>query len=137
MRSKTLCAANILATLYSLFLLWVYGGAVIQAGGLDFIEYVQQSFELIFNLIGFDSVAVNIIYTVAILLCVHIVAFVLGAVFGWLGFVFKKSGFATFAAVLYLVGTVCFPVYLFFGLPVTIVGFIGKKKQKQCNQIDS
>lgn len=43
------------------------------------------------------------------------------------------SGGAKFVATLYLIGTICFPVYLLFGLPITIVGFIGSGKQKRIN----
>lgn len=133
MRSKTLLVSNILNTIYSAILLWVFGGAIISAGGFDYIGYWQQYFELAFDLVGFSSVSVNILYMLVILLIVHIGTFVFGAFIGWLGYLMKKSGLAKFAATLYLIGTICFPVYVFFGLPLTIVGFIGGGKQKKIN----
>lgn len=133
-RSKTLLASNILATLYSAFLLWTFGGAIIEAGGAEFIDAIGAYFELAFELLGMSSPAVTILYVILVLLCIHIFIFVLGCLIGWISFASKKSGGAKFAATLYLIGTICFPVYLFFGLPITIVGFIGGGKQKKINR---
>lgn len=69
-----------------------------------------------------------------ILLLVHIGVFVLGAVFGWIAYLSKKSGLSKFAATLYLIGTICFPIYIFFGLPLIIIGFIAGGKQKKLNE---
>lgn len=132
-RSKTLLVSNILATIYSAYLLWVFGGAIIEAGGADFINAMGAYFELAFEMLGMSSPAMNFLYAVVILLCVHIALFVLGCLFGWIAYAAKKSGGAKFAATLYLIGTICFPVYLFFGLPITIVGFVGGGKQKKIN----
>ena len=57
MRSKALLVSNILATLYSATLLWIFGGAIIEAGGLDYIGYWQQYFDLVFELAGFSATA--------------------------------------------------------------------------------
>lgn len=133
-RSKTLFAANILATLYSAYLLWTFGGAVIAAGGADYVDAVVAYFELAFGLLGMTSPEVTFLYVILVLLCVHIFTFVLGCLIGWIAFACKKSGSAKFSATLYLIGTICFPVYLFFGLPITIVGFVGGGKQKKINQ---
>ena len=133
-RSTTLLASNILATLYSAFLLWTFGGAIIEAGGAEFIDAIGAYFELAFELLGMSSPAVTILYVILVLLCIHIFIFVLGCLIGWISFASKKSGGAKFAATLYLIGTICFPVYLFFGLPITIVGFIGGGKQKKINR---
>ena len=132
-RSKTLLVSNILATLYSVYLLWTFGGAIIEAGGADFVDAIGAYFELAFDLLGMSSPAVTFLYVILVLLCVHIVAFVLGCLIGWIAYSGKKSGGAKFAATLYLIGTICFPVYLFFGLPITIVGFVGGGKQKKIN----
>ncbi len=133
MRSKTLLVSNLLSTIYTGYLLSVYGGAVVEAGGMDYIEYCQQSFKAVFDMVGFSSVSINIIYAIVILLAVHICAFTLGTVFGWIGYLSKKSGIAKFSATLYLIGTICFPIYVFFGLPLIITGFVGGGKQKQLN----
>lgn len=134
MRSKTLLAANILAALYSAGLLWVFGGALIAAGGLDIAYAMAEYFDLIFSLIGTSSAAMNAMYIIFALLLAHVILFTLGALIGWISYLAKKSGGAKFAATLYLLGTICFPVYLLFGLPITIVGFIGGGKQKKINQ---
>ena len=133
MRSKALLVSNVLSTIYAGYLLWVFGGALIAAGGMDYIEYCQQTFGALFDLVGFSSTSVNIIYAIVVLLIVHICAFTLGAILGWVGYLAKKSGWAKFGATLYLIGTICFPIYIFFGLPITIIGFVGGGKQKKLN----
>ena len=133
MRSKALLVSNILATLYSTTLLWIFGGTIIEAGGLDYIGYWQQSFDLVFELSDFSATA-EIVLTIVILLLVHIGVFVLGAVFGWIAYLSKKSGLAKFAATLYLIGTICFPIYVLFGLPLTIIGFVAGGKQKKISK---
>ena len=110
MRSKVLFVSNILSTIYAGYLLWFFGGAVIAAGGMDYIEYCQQTFITIFDVVGFSSVSVNVIYVIGILLLVHICVFTLGAIFGWIGYLAKKSGLAKFSAALYLIGSICFPI---------------------------
>ncbi len=133
MRSIALLVSNILATLYSAFLLLTFGGAIIEAGGADFVNAVGAYFELIFNVLGINSPEITVLYVILILLCVHIAVFVIGCLVGWIAYACKKSGAAKFAAVLYLPGTICFPIYIFFGLPITIIGFIGGGKQKKLN----
>lgn len=133
MRSKTLLISNVLATLYSAYLIWSFGGALIEAGGINFIDAVGAYFELAFDILGMSSPAVTFLYVILVLLCAHIVAFVLGCLIGWIAYAGKKSGGAKFAATLYLIGTICFPVYLFFGLPITIVGFVCGGKQRKTN----
>ncbi|MBR5237022.1 MAG: hypothetical protein IKW06_06610 [Clostridia bacterium] len=133
MRSKILLVSNILSTIYTACLLWIFGGAIIAAGGLDYIEYCQQAFGVVFDLFGFSSASVNAIYAVIILMAIHISAFTIGAIFGWIGYFAKKSGWAKFAATLYLLGTLSFLLYIFWSLPITIIGFVGGSKQKKLN----
>ena len=133
MKSKTLLISNILSTLYAGYLLWLFGGAIIVAGGMDYIEYCQQTFGAVFDLVGFSSVSVNVVYAIVILLLVHIGTFTLGALLSWFAYLAKKSGLAKFSATLYLLGTICFPIYIFFGLPLTIIGYVGGGKQKKIN----
>ncbi len=132
-RSVALLISNIMATVYSAYLLVAFGGAIIEAGGAEFVEAIGAYFKVVFELVGTSSSAINFLYAVVALLCVHIVVFVLGSLIGWIAFAAKKSGGAKFAATLYLLGTICFPVYLFFGLPITIAGFIGGGNQKKIN----
>lgn len=137
MRSKALFVSNILATVYAAMLLYVFGGAIVSAGGLEYIEAWQQYFDLLFELVGFSSVSVNVLYALVILLILHVGTFTLGFLLGWIGYIAKKSGLAKLAAVLYLIGTICFPICVFFGLPITIIGFVGAGKQKKINTLNS
>ena len=132
-RSITLFISNIMATLYAVYLLFTFGGAIIEAGGTEYIDALGAYFEFALQFAGAQSTA-TFIYAILILLCVHIVAFTLGSLIGWLAFLCKKSGGAKFAATLYLIGTICFPIYIFFGLPITIIGFVGGGKQKKLNK---
>ena len=132
-RSKSFLLANILATLYTAYLLWTIGGAVVEAGGAEYVEAIRTYFELVFDILGLDSPAVTLLYTLLILICVHIAAFAVGCLIGWIAYARKKSGGAKFAATLYLLGAICFPVYLLFGLPIAIIGFVGGSKQKKIN----
>lgn len=131
MRSKTLLVSNILSSVYAAILLWIVGGSIISAGGLSYINFWRSYFSFVSDFAGYGSLSANTAAVVLILLCVHIILFTLGAIFGWLSFGAKKSGLAKFAATLYLIGTLCFPIYIFFGLPLTIIGYIGGGKQKK------
>lgn len=131
MKSKTLFVSNLIASIYSLYLLVTFGGALAEAGGLDYVEALAESFEILFQIFGTDFASLNLAYALLIGLCIHIVAFTLGALLGWIALLRGKSKGAKAAARLYLIATVCFPVYLFFGLPITILGFIAAKKQRQ------
>lgn len=132
-RSITLFISNVLATLYAAYLLWTFGGAIIAAGGTEYLDTLGAYFEFAFDILGTQSSGVTFLYVILILLGVHIVTFTLGCLIGWLALAYKKSGAAKFAATLYLIGTLCFPIYIFFGLPVTIIGFVGGSKQKKIN----
>ncbi len=135
MRSKTLLVSNILSAVYTAILWYIFGGAIFSAGGMDYLAYCRQTFSLAYEMIGFDSLSLNIVYVVVILFLIHIAAFTLGTLIGWIGYITKKSGAAKFAAVLYLIGTICFPIYIFFGLPITVIGFIAGGKQKKLNSM--
>ena len=39
MRSKTLLVSNILSTIYASVLLYIFGGGIVAAGGMDYIAY--------------------------------------------------------------------------------------------------
>ena len=131
MRSKILLISNILATIYSGFLLWWFGGAIIEAGGLEYLSNVVDAFKILDSF----SIDAEFLKVILILLCIHIIVFALGCIIGWIAFLTKRSGGAKFAATLYLLGTICFPVYIVFGLPITIIGFIGGSKQKKINRM--
>lgn len=64
----------------------------------------------------------------------HTVMFVIGAIFGWLGLLLRKSWAALTGAILYSVGTLLFLLYAMFGVPILILGFIGYANQKKINK---
>lgn len=64
----------------------------------------------------------------------HMIVFLIGSVFGWIGTLLKKSWAALVAAILYSVGTLLFLAYAMFGVPILILGFIGYANQKKINK---
>lgn len=131
MKKKSLLIANIVATIYSGYLFYVFGLPIIKAGGLHYLEEVVQSFKVLFDILGTDSAALNFASTLVTLLGIHIVVFPVGCLAGWIGLVSRKYGFAKLGAWMYLIGTICFPLYIIYGLPITILGFVGCRKQKE------
>lgn len=73
MRSKTLLVSNILSTIYASVLLYIFGGGIVAAGGMDYIAYCRQYFSLAYELLGFSSLSMNVVYAIVILLLIHIV----------------------------------------------------------------
>ncbi len=115
MRSKILCVANILATAYAVYLISYFGGGVMQAEGAEAVG---------------GAIATALVTP-------HMIMFLIGAVFGWVGFVGKKSWGALVAAILYSVGTLFFLVYFMFGVPILVLGFVGYSMQKKLNAQNS
>ena len=145
MRSKALFVANLLATAYTAFLIYVFGEAIVEAvklvmeyGGEEVVEFVvayfQFAFELLYELAGTAAINIAVMYALIILMLLHFVFFPLGMLFGWIAWLSKKSGGARFAATLYLFGTIFFPIFIVFGLPITIMGYVGASKQKKINR---
>ncbi len=132
-RSNALLVSNILASIYSAGLLCWFLGAIIKAGGADFLKAMAVYFKASFEVFGFNSAGMNLLYAIIILLWVHIFCFVIGCIIGWISYGAKKSGTAKAAATFYLIGTICFPIFIIIGLPITIVGFVGGSKQKKIN----
>ena len=60
--------------------------------------------------------------------------FLIGAVFGWLGYLLKQSWAALVGAILYSVGSLLFLAYIMFGAPILILGFVGYANQKKLNK---
>ena len=111
MRSKVLFVANILATLYAVYLISYFGGGTLNAEGAEAIG---------------GAIATALVTP-------HMIMFLIGAVFGWIGFLAKKSWAALVGAILYSVGTLFFLMYAMFGVPILIFGFVGYSKQKKLN----
>lgn len=111
-RSIALLIATVLATAYSIYLLVYFNG-------------VNQSADGAAEAIG-GAIATALVTP-------HMIMFLIGAIFGWLGVLLRASWGALVAAILYAVGTVLFITYIMFGAPIMIVGFIGYAKQKKLN----
>lgn len=111
MRSKILFVANALATLYTVYLISYFGGGVLNADGAEAVG---------------GAIATALVTP-------HMMMFFIGAIFGWIGFLAKKSWAALVAAILYSVGTLFFLMYAMFGVPILVFGFIGYNKQKKLN----
>ncbi len=111
-RSKILLIADILASAYGIYLLTYFvGGTVNAADGTEALG-------------GAIATA---------LVAPHMFLFLLGAIFGWIGFLAKKAWGALVGAILYSVGTLFFIAYAMFGIPLLILGFVGYAKQKKLN----
>ena len=116
MKSKMLLVSNIVASLYSAFLvIWF-----VIINGDELTGYFKG-----LDILGSDA------KFILILLWIHIGLFALGCIFGWLSYITKKSGKAKFAAIVFLIGTILFPIYFFVSIPITIISFIGYSKQKK------
>ena len=111
MRSKILFVASTLATLYTVYLISYFVGGTLNADGSEAVS---------------GAIATALVTP-------HMIVFLIGAVFGWIGFIAKKSWAALVAAILYSVGTLIFLVYAMFGIPILIFGFIGYSNQKKLN----
>ena len=111
MRSKILFIASTLATLYTVYLISYFGGGTLNADGAEAVG---------------GAIATALVTP-------HMIMFLIGAIFGWIGFLAKKSWAALVAAILYSVGTLFFLLYAMFGIPIVVFGFIGYSKQKKLN----
>lgn len=112
-RSVILTIATILATAYVVYLISYFFGETANA----------------------DDTAEAIGGAIAtVLVTPHMIMFLLGAIFGWLGVLLRKSWAALVAAILYSVGTLIFLAYVMFGGPILILGFVGYAKQKKINK---
>lgn len=109
MRSKCLLISNILASAYGIYLVYYFFGGTLNASGAEAVG---------------GAIATALVLP-------HMFMFLLGAIFGWLGYWAKKSWAALVAAILYSVGTLFFLAYAMFGIPLLILGFIGYSKQKK------
>ena len=111
-RSRMLLVATILATAYTIYLINYFFGGTASAKGIDFLA---------------GAIATALVMP-------HMLLFLIGTIFGWIGFILKKSWGALVAAILYSVGTLFFLAYAIFGVPILVFGFIGYAKQKKINK---
>ncbi len=113
-RSKALLIATSIATIYVVYLLTYFVGGTANAEGADMVG---------------GAIATALVMP-------HIIMFLIGAVFGWIGVLARKSWAALVGAIMYAVGTLFFLMYAMFGVPILILGFIGYSKQKKLNKAE-
>ncbi|MBQ3551280.1 MAG: hypothetical protein IJA41_09930 [Clostridia bacterium] len=130
MRSKSLFVANVLSSIWAGWSLFHFGSFLAE-GGWDALVTVNDLAKIVRELLGSSDSVATVINVFMVLLMVHIILFSLGSILGWLGYALKRSGCAKFAAVLYLLATILFPIFIFIGLPITIFGFVGQKNQRK------
>ena len=61
----------------------------------------------------------------------HLIVLVIGVLFGWVGFLTTKSGFALAAAILYCVSAALALMNAALLVPAIVLGFIGYSNQKK------
>lgn len=110
-RSKVLFICAILATIYVIYLISYFAHGM---GDLNSGEEIGAAFA-------------------TAMVTPHIVIIGIGAIFSWLGFFLRKSWCALVGAILYCIGSLMFILYIMFGIPLIILGFIGYTKQKKLN----
>ncbi|MBO4941467.1 MAG: hypothetical protein J6D15_04620 [Clostridia bacterium] len=111
-RSKILFIATALATIYTVYLFSFFFGATASSEGTE---------------------AVGAAIATALVMP-HTIVFLIGAVFGWIGYLAKATWAALVAAILYSVATLFFLAYFMFGVPILVLGFVGYGKQKKLNK---
>ncbi len=111
-RSIMLAIVTLLATAYTVYLFCYFVGGTLSTSGSEAIG---------------GAIATALVLP-------HAVMFLIGAVFGWIGYLLKQSWAALVAAILYSVGTLFFLAYFMFGAPLLIMGFIGYANQKKLNK---
>ena len=114
-RSKILAIATVLATAYSIYMICYFVGGTANAKSTE-------------------EAVVGAIATA--LVAPHMILFSIGAIFGWIGLFLRASWSALVAAILYSVATLFFLIYIMYGAPILILGFIGYAKQKKINKLN-
>ena len=136
MRSKMFLASNILASIYCIVLLWaLIGFTILDAGGESILNTLGGFFEAIFNIVGMKLTITNYLYVLAILLLVHIAFVIAGCIISWIAYMMKKDNVAVVAAIIYLIGTICSPLCLIFGIAISAFAFVGASNQRKLNKI--
>lgn len=113
-RSIMLLIATLLSTAYTIYLFCYFIGTT--ASATDSAEIVG------------GAIATALVTP-------HAAMFLVGAVFGWLGYAMKQSWAALVAAILYSVGGFLFIIYAMFSIPILVMGFIGYVNQKKLNRL--
>ena len=114
-RSKCLFIATALATIYVIYLISYFFGTTASSEGAEAVG---------------GAIATMLVLP-------HIVMFLIGIVFGWIGVIAKKAWAALVGAILYAVGTFFFLAYFMFGVPILVLAFVGYSNQKRLNKANS
>ena len=108
-RSKALFISAIISTLYVIYLISYFGNAM---GDLNSGEEIG------------GAIATALVTP-------HIIFMAVGCIFSWISIVLRKPWSALVGAICYLIGTLLFLLYAVFGIPITVLGFIGYNKQRK------
>ena len=111
-RSVCLLITTLLASFYAIYLLIYFSGGV--APSADTSEAIG------------GAIATALVLP-------HMILFLAGAIFSWIGYFLRANWGALVAAILYSVGTLFFLAYFMFGVPLLVLGFISYAKQKKLN----
>lgn len=126
MRSKTLIVSAVYSSIIGVSSL-IYLISFLSQGGMEAMSLLND-LAGIFGGASDAVVAANVIFA---LLVAFVLLYFFGAVFAWISIISKKSGFAKAGAVMYLLGTIAFPIIVIIGVPAIILGFVGASKQKK------
>ncbi len=135
MRSKLLLVTNILASVYAVASLWtVIGFNIIDVGGKSVINSVGGFLESIFERVDMSLAITNFLYVLQIMFLIHIGLFVAGCLISWVAFALQGDNIAIVSASIYLLGTICSPICIVLGAPITILTFIAAINQRKINK---
>ena len=142
MRSKTALTSNIIITAYFLILLSLFICAMIPNPEPEHLAdpHTLQAFVgflKYFSMHAEEIIAgILIVFVVVTGFIIHSFFVVIATILGWIGYITKKTGFITAAAITNILATVAAP----YAFPITVAscvfGFIGAKKQKLLNIAD-
>ncbi len=110
-RSKALFVCSLLATIYLIYLIIYFGGAM---GDLNSSEEIG------------GAIATALVTP-------HMVVMGIGAIFSWIGFFTRKPWAALVGAILYCISALLFIMYVLFCVPMIVLGFVGYSNQKKLN----
>lgn len=109
--SKALLISAILGTIYSIYIIMYFTGAV---GGSEGTEQVGAALA-------------------TAMVMPHLILVVLATIFNWVAYFTNKRGFALTAGILFSVGAVLFIIYALFVVPSLVLCFVGFSNLKKIN----
>jgi hypothetical protein len=133
MRSKGFLFTNIWTTLYTIGIFWEFFGKILVKYPAHFFTYQKLMFAVTFEEIGITTGITVWVTAILVLIYLNLCLYLVGTIVGWIGYAVKSSGAALCSAIMYLIGTICFPICILTGLPAIIVGFISYGNQKKLN----